>query len=307
MSEKKSRPPVVVFAFRRPLHLRAMFESLQKCSGFEDTPVIVFVDGPRTADDEAGVGEVKQYLNSLNLRNVKVVCRDSNHGLRKSIFLGVGEVCVQYGRAIVLEDDLILSPVTLDYFRDALDKYAAVEDVWSVSAYMYNVPALYSAKEAIVLPYAHPWGWATWQRAWRKYELDSPIDVGNLKSRSFQRAFDVGGLRDMHSLLQLSVSGHINSWYIRWYYTIFMARGVSVFPPRSYVKNIGVAGRGGTHGSELNPYYYLMPENDLSTRLVNFPDSLETNYAVLDKLISSRDARVQRLISFLGAIKRRLF
>ena len=28
--------------------------------------------------------------------------------------------------------------------------------------------------EAFLLPYTHPWGWATWERAWRRFDYDVP-------------------------------------------------------------------------------------------------------------------------------------
>ena len=54
--DKKMTAPVALFIFRRPQHLRLTIASLLKCKGIQDTPIIVFGDGPR---HDAERGEVE--------------------------------------------------------------------------------------------------------------------------------------------------------------------------------------------------------------------------------------------------------
>ena len=295
-----------MFAYRRPDLLRRMFTSLRTCFGFTESSVTIFVDGPRTAADLPAVQAVRGFAHGLRLANVEVVVRDENLGLPKSIVAGARQLCARDGRVIVLEDDLLLAPSALDYFNTGLDAFKNERRVWSVCSYMYDVPALRSRTEAIALPFAHPWGWATWDRALAGFDLDAPIDRADLGSASFRTYFNLGGLRDFASMLQLSVEGKVSSWFIRWYYQIFKSGGLSIFPPRSFVDNAGIVSSGGTHASVLNPYNFLMRPAELASGPIRMPDMLQVDYAAIDAMACSRDARVQRLIGKLGQIKRRL-
>ena len=75
----------------------------------------------------------------------------------------------EFGRVIVLEDDLITSPCFLDYMNEALEFYKDAENVASVNAYMYPMKNL---PDYFFLRCADTWGWGTWKRAWRYFEPD---------------------------------------------------------------------------------------------------------------------------------------
>jgi hypothetical protein len=297
--------PLAIFAYNRKDNLERMFASLQACEGFANSPIFIFVDGPKTLADAPKVEAVREYAKALRVPNLELVIRDTNIGLKESIYSGVSHVCQKYGRVIVLEDDLVLSPVTLTYFNAALEKYADAPRVWSISGYQYNVPILKNTSRALVLPFAHPWGWATWARAWSKFNLAAKVDERDLSSPSFACAFDVFGIADFRNMLVLALQGLVNSWFIRWYYTIFSAGGVSIFPPHSYVTNTGIRG-GGTHASRLNPYRFLTRPSETSATLCTFPDELKVDFWAIDEIRRSWDARVQNFIIRLGRVKRML-
>ena len=301
-----SHAPIAVFAYRRPDLLQRMFMSLRACLGFAQSSVTIFVDGPRTPADLPAVQAVRDFAYGLRLSNVEVVVRDENLGLPRSIVAGARQLCARDGRVIVLEDDLLLSPHALDYFNLGLESFKNERRVWSICSYMYDVPELRLRTEAMALPLAHPWGWATWERSLAAFDLDAPIDPLDLESASFRTSFNLSGFRDFTAMLQLSVDGKISSWFIRWYYQIFKSDGLSIFPPQSFSRNIGISGSGGTHASVLNPYNFLVPPAPLATHPVRMPNSMQVDYAAIDEMNLSRGATVQRFIDRLGRIKRRL-
>jgi hypothetical protein len=296
--------PIAVFAYNRPDKLAAMIESLRACHGFSESPVKIFVDGPKRGDDEPAVEAVRTVVRELDLPNLSWSFQEANRGLRNSIFAGVTEMTQQYGRVIVLEDDLVLSPIALTYFNDALAAYDAADEVWSVAGYVYDAPALRQRGSTLTLPFAHPWGWATWARAWNRFELDNRPDSAQLDARAFRTAFDMGGLYPFTAQLKNSIAGRVNSWFIHWYYTVFEHGGVSVFPPRRVVDNFGLSG--GAHGGRLNPSDALVKRPPLLTDMPEFGDPGQVDYAALDVLRRCRELRVQRFVARAGSAKRAL-
>jgi hypothetical protein len=298
--------PIAIFAYRRAGHLKAMLETLSRCVEFEQSPVIVFVDGPKGAEDRSHVLAVRDVVSNLDWNNLEVVFSEQNKGLKRSISEGVTSVIRRHGRAIVLEDDLHLSPVALQFFNKALDKYADEPRVWSISGYMYDVPELRSRKDAFFIPFAQSWGWATWERAWTQFDLDAAIPNDILETRSFRRAFSVNGISDFANMLRLARDGHINSWYVRWYFKIFSEGGVSLFPPVTLVTNRGISSTGGTHASLLNPYDMLVKPQPPAQALVGLPDRVAVDYPAMDVIPKSWEATVIRTIHTAGSVKRKL-
>lgn len=295
--------PIAVFAYNRLDHFEKMFAALRCCRGFDKSAVTIFLDGAKSEKDAPQVDKVRAFAKLLNLPNVRIVERPTNMGLKASIFDGVGRLCKEYGRVIVLEDDLIVAPCILEYFNSALDKYKDETRIWSVVGYQYDVPKLRNRDTALILPFAHCWGWATWDRAWSQFDISAPINNQTLKSRAFQRFFDATGVRDFTDMLGLAVQEKINSWFILWYYKIFTERGACIFPPVTYVSNIGMEA-GGTHASALSPYAKLVHPLPPQDYLASLPDGFQIDYDAVDKIRGSWDARVQHMISFLGKIKR---
>lgn len=275
-----------------------------KCRGFSESSVTIYIDGPKSEEDRKKVNEVRDYAQSLKLPNVTVIMKEQNAGLKDNIFTGVTEMCKKHERVIVLEDDLLLSPVVLDYFNEALEKYAEDTRIWSIAGYQYDVPSLRSFPRALVLPFPNTWGWATWSRAWLQYNMADPVDPVDLGSKSFTHAFDVFGIRDFRDMLISALAGKVSCWFTPWYYKIFINRGVSLFPPRTYVAHGGY--RGGTHASALNPYSLLVSPAPVSDELCKMPDHIKIDYWAIDLIRASWDARVQNMIGNLGEIKRHL-
>ena len=296
--------PIAIFAYNRRHRLAAMMHSLERCEGFARSPVTIFVDGPRREADHAAVNEVRAFVTGLAYPNVRHVISEANKGLRNSIFDGVSQIVAEHGRAIVLEDDLVLSPIALSYFNKALDYYADDSRVWSVSGYISDVPQLRDFPRALILPYAHSWGWATWSRAWHQFDLNARPREENLRAASFRQAIDMNGFYPFRFTLALSIAGYVDSWYAHWLYTIVRQGGRSIFPPRRVLDNYGISA--GTHGGRFNPHERLVKRPALLERVPEFEDADEVDYFAADLLKRCWEARVQRLIPFAGALKRRL-
>jgi hypothetical protein len=304
LPESQDWAPVAVFAYNRPDKIATLMKSLQACEGFSETPLTIFVDGPRRTDDESAVEAVRAFVRGLSLPNVSFSFQEANRGLRRSIYSGVSEMTKKYGRVIVFEDDLVLSPIALLYFNRALSHYEASEMVWSVVGYAYDAPSLRDSATTVTLPFAHPWGWATWARAWDRFDLDNRPAPTQLHAQSFRSAFDMNGLYPFTAQLQNSIEGRVNSWFIHWYYTVFQNGGVSIFPPRRVLDNFGMSD--GSHGGSLNPYDRLVTRPKLLDSLPVFGDPQNVDYAALDSLRRSRELRVQRFIARVGSAKRKL-
>lgn len=239
--------PIAIFAFNRPRHLERLLSSLEACDEFRRSDIWVFCDGPRTARDEPQVAEVAGIADALAARHrCQVVRQPTNRGLATSIVEGVGSLASRFGRVIVLEDDLVVARGFLRYMNGALERYVTNPNVLQVSGHSFSATGYRGSVGSSFLPMVTTWGWATWERAWALYQA-TPIDAAALDSdRALRRRFDLDGAYPYHrTLARLRRNGRLgNSWGLRWYWTLFRAGRVSLFPHRTLVRHLGDDGTG---------------------------------------------------------------
>lgn len=105
--------PIILFAFNRFESLKYTIDSLLQNEEAKHSVLYVFVDGPRfqRKGEVENVEKVRDYVKSITgFKEVHYKFALQNKGLGNSVIKGVTEVINRYGKAIVLEDDLILAP-----------------------------------------------------------------------------------------------------------------------------------------------------------------------------------------------------
>jgi hypothetical protein len=241
-----STAPIVLFAYKRPGHTLATLEALAACELADQSRLTIYCDGPKTPEDRALTDEVQAVARSRQwCAEVEVVAREQNRGLAASVIAGVTEMCNEYGRVIVLEDDLIVAPNFLRYMNDALDRYVDEPRVMQVSGHMFDA-ALDIDADALFMPFVTTWGWATWSRAWAHFD---PAMSGYDKladDAKRRRRFNLDGAYNYFDMLERQRAGVIDSWGIRWNLSVFEKDGLVLYPKRSLVDNRGFDGSG-TH------------------------------------------------------------
>jgi hypothetical protein len=227
--------PIALFIFKRRAHTRRVIESLQRCTGFAQSPIYVFADGPRRPDEARAVQETRAEARGLLRDQAVYVERESNLGVDNSIIAGVTELCDRYGRVVVVEEDLVVAPSFLAFLNAGLERYAEQLDVMQVCGYMYDVPEFRQRGEAIFLPMTSSLGWATWKRAWDQFDPNATGWRERFSDPRERKRFDLDGNRQYAKMLAHHMSMRVPAWDIRWYYSVFAREGLVLFPPRTLV------------------------------------------------------------------------
>jgi GT2 family glycosyltransferase len=210
---------------------------------------------------------------------VTLVERPDNWGLARSVIAGVTEICASRGRVIVLEDDLILSPHFLAYMNEALDLYAEDPRVYQVSGYQFPIPPV-GKHDAAFQSFISSWGWATWQQAWAHFDPHMTGFARLQADRNLRKSFDLDWAYPFFRMLEHQRQGYVDSWAIRWYLSVFLRGGLTLFPARTLVANGGRDGTG-THESEGGTLDFL----DFSYRVKDFPYAIEMDVQVYQAII----------------------
>ena len=128
------KTPIAIFAYKRPRHLRQLLDLMLQCERLDECQVHIFCDGAKKPEDAENVRATREVARetAYRLKDTRLIEREENLGLARSIVSGVTELCEQYGRVIVLEDDFILHPFVFDFMLQSLDRYADEEQVAQV-------------------------------------------------------------------------------------------------------------------------------------------------------------------------------
>jgi hypothetical protein len=236
--------PVALFVYNRPDHTKQTVEALEANTLAGETPLHVFSDAPRNEAARRSVGEVRSYIRTITgFKSVTIIERATNFGLARSIIDGVTNLCDAFGRVIVLEDDLVISPHFLSYMNDALTRYEHKDQVMQIAGYMFSAEVDIH-EDALLLPFITSWGWATWSRAWRNFDAEATGYERLVDDRLLRDRFNLGGRYDYFKMLRAYREGTVDSWAIRWYLSVFMHGGLALFPKKTLVSNLGFDGSG---------------------------------------------------------------
>ncbi|MBO5613032.1 MAG: hypothetical protein J5905_00835 [Prevotella sp.] len=201
-----------------------------------------------------------------SFKSVTIIEREKNWGLANSLIAGITEIVNKYGRVIVVEDDLILSPYFLQFMNEALEKYKDDDRVASISAFLNPIDC--EAPETFFLRYFACWGWATWKRGWDILINDDRVLLKRLRWKKID--FNIGGTGPFYGILYCDKIGLNDSWAVRFYASQFLAGKLQLFPGKTMAIQTGMDGTG-THSEDGEKTYCNMCVCDSPITLNDIP------------------------------------
>lgn len=248
--------PILLFVFNRPIHVRQTVEALKRNALSASSDLFIYSDAARNEEEKSKVEEVRKYIHTITgFRTIEIIERENNWGLARSIIDGVTAQVNRFGKVIVMEDDLIVSPYFLQFMNDALEVYKDEDKVGHIQACDFTKDP--SLPDTFLIKWTGSWGWATWDRAWRHFNPDGKELLKKLQERNLTYKFDFNGKYGYTRMLRRQIEGKNNSWAIRWNASLFLADMLSLNVGKSLVKNNGFdgtgtnCGGGGLYSSDL--------------------------------------------------------
>ena len=241
------RTPVIFLIFNRPQYTKRVFAEIAKA---KPPKLLIVADGPRPdrpgeADKCAATREVLEHVDweCELLKNYS----DINLGCRRRVASGISWVFEQVEEAIILEDDTLPHPTFFPFCEELLEKYRRDERVMHISGNNYQLGRRADAHSYYFSQYDHIWGWASWRRAWRHYDVEMKL---------WPRLRDTAWLSEIlddeaaarwwrHNLDQVWAS-QVDTWDSQWVFTIWRQGALSITPDVNLVSNIGF-GNNSTH------------------------------------------------------------
>tara|TARA_Y100000590_G_C15586738_1_gene964429 strand:- start:349 stop:1263 length:915 start_codon:yes stop_codon:yes gene_type:complete len=284
--------PIVLFVYSRKNILKKTIAHLKKNRLAKKSRLYIFSDGYKSLEDKSNVDAVRIYLKKIRgFKKIKIIFRKKNFGLAKNIILGVTEVIKIHGKAIILEDDIFVSPHFLDFMNLSLKKFKNEKKIWHINGWNYDFKFPKNQRNTFYWKGMHCWGWATWKDRWKNYKKNS-LSIINNWSRNKIRNFNFDNSYNFWSQVLRNHNRSINTWAIFWYSSIFEKKGLCVSPLHSLTKNVG-NDEFSTNIVNLDHSIKNIPKNFFKSKKVPFSYSkkVEENkfiYSIIKRNISSR-------------------
>jgi len=248
------KTPVAVFVFNRPDFVVRLMACI---STYKPSRLLVIADGPRNS--VSGESDLCEEARHAVISAVTWPCQiqtrfsEENLGCGQRISSGLDWVFSEVPEAIVLEDDCLPSDSFFYYCETLLARYRDVPEIMHIGGYRVpfdskNIDLEEPVADYIFSEVIHVWGWATWRRAWQKYDFylkkwpevrEQKMAIGGLKDNPvyWTKEFDILYYNKPHT------------WDHQWSFACWLHGGLSIVPRVNLVQNIGLGQ--GTHGSHL--------------------------------------------------------
>jgi len=234
------RVPILIIAFNRPKTTEKLYEVIKK---IKPKDLFVSFDAPRSGNisDEKNCSKVQDIFNSIDWDcRVRKFYHNSNVGCDKSVVGAINWFFEQVDEGIILEDDCLPDTSFFAFCDILLNKYRTDERIMMISGDNF-LSHYYSSEDSYLFSrYALIWGWATWKRAWSKYdnkmstyaEFVSSKKINGVFSNFIQRAF-------WNIIFYKRYYGYNTAWDSKWTYALLVNSGMCIAPTVNLVENIG--------------------------------------------------------------------
>lgn len=239
--------PVLLLIFRRPEISKSVVKAIKN---IKPKRLFIAADGPRPLvnGEESLCHETRRsVLSEIDWEcEVKTLFRNSNLGCRKAVTTAIDWFFDQVDEGIILEDDTLPSASFFGFCNDMLGLYRESPDIMHISGNNFQNGRIRGDGSYYASRLAHSWGWATWSKAWKKYQKNISGFEENWEMLSQDLDFSPSQSKWWKKMLQRTKDEEINTWDFQWHYTIMLHRGICILPQLNLVKNIGV-GPDATH------------------------------------------------------------
>jgi len=250
------RNAVLLLVFNRPDITRQVFNAIRAAC---PPRLYVAADGPRanrTGEAERCV-EVRRIATSVDWPcDIHTLFRDQNLGCKIGVSSAISWFFEKEEQGIILEDDVLPVPTFFGYCDELLERYKYDERVAVISGCNLIVKRFTPSESYFFSRYNHIWGWASWRRAWRHYDIQMKdwsawVNEGGLKRLSNgSRLFEVY----WRLAIDNALSGNIDTWDYQWTFACWRMGGLSVLPANNQTRNLGF-GSDATHTTTSTPSY----------------------------------------------------
>lgn len=278
------KTPILFIIFNRPDTTISVFNEIRK---IKPSKLYVVADGPRVnkAGEKEKCDETRKIIDLVDWEcEVFKNFSDINLGCKKRVSSGIDWFFENVEQGIILEDDCLPDQSFFRFCEELLGKYKNDERIGMISGDNFQFGQVDNNASYYFSRYSHIWGWATWRRAWQKYDVSLSSWPQLKKDKVLNRIFD--NRQDFYywsTIFDDVYNNKIDTWDYQWSYTCFVNSYLSVMPSVNLISNIGFNQGEATHTKRVGKF------SNMATSELIFP--LKTPESIIISVESDKIVR----------------
>lgn len=232
--------PVAFIVFNRPETTALVFEEIRRAR----PPLLLIVaDGPR--EDVEGEADRCGLARAI-AENVDWKCEirknysDSNLGCRRRVSSGIDWIFSEVEEAIILEDDCLPDPSFFPFCEELLDIYRQDDRVGHINGTNFQFGRKVSPYSYYFSRYYQVWGWASWRRAWKGYDVEMRLWPEMQKEDWLKEILgDRRFVSYWRYIFDRVHKGFIDTWDYQWFFYLWTKKRLGIVPAVNLVSNLG--------------------------------------------------------------------
>jgi len=269
-----NKTPILFLIFNRPEPTAKVFEAIRQ---YRPTHLYIAADGPRkNKKDEA---ELCKKTREIALEvdwecEVNTLLREDNLGCKWAVSSGINWFFENVEAGIVLEDDCVPTLGFFDFCTELLERYKDDEQVMHIAGCNHHPEYTRHAPPSYYFSYyGHMWGWASWRRAWERYDIEMKDFEKIVEEKYLENLMGkFQGKYLIRKLKEVYYDG-MDTWDYQWDYSKALHKGLTIIPRNNLVENIGF-GEDATHTFSTKNQFSEVSVKELKFPLQH-PDKVE--------------------------------
>lgn len=238
--------PILFLVFNRPDTTSKVFDAIKK---LKPTNLYIAADGPRDnrPDDDENCKKTLDIVRNIDWDcEIKTLFRKENLGCKVAVSSAIDWFFNNVEEGIILEDDCLPDQSFFQFCSELLEKYRNDNRIMQICGFnalnKIDIPESYYFSK-----YGPIWGWASWRRAWKYYDVNMTMWPEIKKNKLYYSFCD--SKKEVKWRIRLYdkiYNNVIDTWDYQWGLTKMTHSGLSIIPNQNLIQNIGF-GESSTH------------------------------------------------------------
>lgn len=236
----KVKNPILFITFRRPSTTAAVFKEIRKAKPHK-LYLVQNYPSSKSHEEQKKWMEVRAIIENIDWEcEVIKLFRKEHLEVQESISSAINWFFEKEEMGIILEDDC-LPTNDFYYFCDyALDKFKNNSNIFAITGDNFQDNNFRGDSSYYFSKHMHVWGWASWRRAWKTYDVKISFWPEYKKSKNWKSYNNSLHEKKYWELIYTKTYlNKIYTWDYQWNLAIWKNNGMVVTPNVNLVTNIG--------------------------------------------------------------------
>ena len=208
-------------------------------------PLKLYVAADGYRENKPGEKEVCELTRSI-IETVDWQCeveklyREKNLGFNAAISSACNWFFENEEEGVILEDDCLPDPTFFSFCQQMLEYFRNEEKIMHIAGANFQFGRIRGQGSYYFSRNSHVWGWASWRRAWKYYDVDMRAfpefkktkKINKIVNKWLERAFIL-------NKFEKAYKGKIDTWDYQWNFAIWNQNGLAIIQNKNLISNIG--------------------------------------------------------------------